>query len=302
MVGTVNEKMSIIIVILNGAETFLKLLDSIEKQTYDFIEVILIDGGSSDATVKIFNSYTFSSATPIFIDNSHEMNIVESYRLGYGASNGEYVMTMGHDDYFYDNNWVQYCVNFLNANESYSLIWGRSISVDVSGIARDINPRFDEMIVDGKDSLLQTFTTGKIPIDVNAIIRSEVFDLCFPNEKDDNCYLLTPHLYFYKAFYINNFTYKYSPKIATYSIDMMDVKQRRKIKFKDRESRCLIQFNRWVKRYVFNNLFSKKKLYKEFNFKKLAALLLTNLSYKYTIYKAVKLTNRLIGKIVKKCR
>jgi glycosyltransferase involved in cell wall biosynthesis len=300
----IKDKLSIVIVILNGAETLLRLLNSIEKQSHKFIEVILVDGGSSDATVNMFNSYKFNTATPIFIDNSRELNIVESYRLGYSASNGEYVMTIGHDDYFYDNNWVQYCVNFLNINKNYSLVWGRSMSVDHNGVAYGITPRFDEIIVDGRDSLLQTFVTGRIPTDVNSIIRTQVFDLCFPNKKDDDCYLFTPHLYFYKAFYMNNLVYKYSPQIATCSIDVKQSGQNRlksrQTRFKSRESKCLKRFNRWIKGYVIHNLFFNKKLYREFSIKKLVILLLADLSYKYTVYRAIRLISRKIKKITKK--
>ena len=48
-------------------------------------------------------------------------------------------MTIGHDD-FYDNNWVRCCVNFLNINKNYSLVWGRPVSVDFRGNV-NINPR-----------------------------------------------------------------------------------------------------------------------------------------------------------------
>ena len=50
---------SIIIPTLNSAKFLKECLDSVKKQTYKNIEVLIIDGGSKDSTVEIIKSYCF---------------------------------------------------------------------------------------------------------------------------------------------------------------------------------------------------------------------------------------------------
>ena len=51
-----DKSVSIIISVLNSAETLEQCLLSVYEQTYPHKEVIVIDGGSNDGTVDIINS------------------------------------------------------------------------------------------------------------------------------------------------------------------------------------------------------------------------------------------------------
>ena len=50
-------KISIITICFNAENTIEKTLNSIASQSYNYIEHILVDGGSKDNTLKICNSF-----------------------------------------------------------------------------------------------------------------------------------------------------------------------------------------------------------------------------------------------------
>ena len=53
-------KVSIVTVCLNSEKTIKHSLNSVISQDYKNIEHIIIDGGSTDKTIKILNNYKFT--------------------------------------------------------------------------------------------------------------------------------------------------------------------------------------------------------------------------------------------------
>lgn len=53
----INNRVSIVTTVLNGESYLSRMLDSILEQTYKDLEMILVDGGSTDQTVKLAESY-----------------------------------------------------------------------------------------------------------------------------------------------------------------------------------------------------------------------------------------------------
>ena len=51
---------SIIIATFNSARTLQAALDSIANQTYPNIELIVVDGGSTDGTLEMIEGFTFN--------------------------------------------------------------------------------------------------------------------------------------------------------------------------------------------------------------------------------------------------
>ena len=234
---------SIILTTLNGASTLNHLLESINKQTYTNIEVILIDAGSKDNTVQIFNEFIFNNTIKkTYINNENEINIVDSYRTGFNASSGQYIITIGHDDFFYDIKWLEISVEILSNNKDIGLVWGRSLILDSNLNAIEINPKFEEKIFDLQNTFAQVLATNRIPTDVNCIIKRNIFDLCFPNINDGDCYIFTPHHYFYLKFFELNYYGKFLEKIATCSVNPANDFNRRQGKFTIRETKCSKSF------------------------------------------------------------
>jgi glycosyltransferase involved in cell wall biosynthesis len=78
-------------------ERFLKTaIDSALKQTYDNIEVIVVDDGSTDNSRDIINSYG-NNIIPLLKDNGGQAS---AFNLGFAKSQGEIICFLDSDDFF----------------------------------------------------------------------------------------------------------------------------------------------------------------------------------------------------------
>jgi len=88
---------SVIISVLNENETISACLESIIYQDYKSIEIILIDGGSKDGTLKIIENYakfiTYQISEP-------DTGIFNAWNKGLIVAKGEWICFLGADDFF----------------------------------------------------------------------------------------------------------------------------------------------------------------------------------------------------------
>ena len=86
---------SIVINNYNYARFLPQAIDSALNQTYDNIEVIVVDDGSSDRSPEIIKSYG-DSIVPVIKENGGQASAINS---GFIASHGDIVMLLDADDY-----------------------------------------------------------------------------------------------------------------------------------------------------------------------------------------------------------
>ena len=93
-------KFSIIIPTLNSQKYLKYCLKSISKQTYKNFEVIIVDGGSKDKTLKIIKECKID--IKVFI----KKNLGQSEAINYGIkkSKGNWITWQNSDDYYFDKN------------------------------------------------------------------------------------------------------------------------------------------------------------------------------------------------------
>jgi len=99
---------SVITVVFNGAETLEHTIRSVIKQTYDNVEHIIIDGGSTDATVNILRQY--DHVIDYWISEK-DGGIYDAMNKGISLCSGEYVGMLNSDDMFSDVNVLQDIAN-----------------------------------------------------------------------------------------------------------------------------------------------------------------------------------------------
>lgn len=93
-----NPLVSIIVPVFNVEKYLKECLDSILNQTYENIEVILVDDGSSDSSGKICDEY-LKKDSRIKVFHKTNGGLSDARNYGVENSNGEYIIFVDSDDY-----------------------------------------------------------------------------------------------------------------------------------------------------------------------------------------------------------
>ncbi len=97
-------KISIITVCLNSEDTILHTLNSVLTQTYDNIEHIIVDGGSTDRTRNFLQKYNFKRKKIIF---KKKLSLYNSINLGIKESSGDIITILHSDDIYNRPNTIE---------------------------------------------------------------------------------------------------------------------------------------------------------------------------------------------------
>jgi glycosyltransferase involved in cell wall biosynthesis len=92
-----NMRISVIIATYNAEKTLQQCLKSVVDQTYENVELIIIDGGSTDSTVKILQTFTYKISYWI---SEKDTGIYNAWNKGLARATGDWICFLGADDYF----------------------------------------------------------------------------------------------------------------------------------------------------------------------------------------------------------
>lgn len=126
-----NKLISIIIATYN-AETFLqKCLDSIVSQFNENIELIIIDGGSSDQTVQIIDNYVKHVQYTV---SEPDHGVYDAWNKGISVAKGKWIMFVGADDILLPNS-INEILQFIASNNvsETDYISAKNIYTDENG-------------------------------------------------------------------------------------------------------------------------------------------------------------------------
>lgn len=107
-------KVSIITVVWNNKETIKDAIDSVLNQTYENIEYIIIDGGSTDGTVEIVNSY--GNKISQFL-SERDKGLYDAMNKGIKLATGDVVGILNSDDFYLDSTVIESVVEEFKKNE-----------------------------------------------------------------------------------------------------------------------------------------------------------------------------------------
>ena len=128
-------RISVIVPVYNVEKYLKECLDSILNQTFEDIEIICINDGSTDNSLKILLDY---------IKQDYRLKVYSQYNKGQGSTrnvglnlaSGEYIYFVDSDDFIKDNT-LELCYNLLN-KENLDMLIFQAINYD------DIQKKFFE--------------------------------------------------------------------------------------------------------------------------------------------------------------
>jgi glycosyltransferase involved in cell wall biosynthesis len=100
----VKPTLSIITVVYNNIRDIERTILSVLTQTYPEIEYIIIDGGSTDGTLKIIKRYSNLMAKVV---SEKDEGIYDAMNKGLKLASGDYVLFMNSGDELYENETVE---------------------------------------------------------------------------------------------------------------------------------------------------------------------------------------------------
>ncbi len=120
-------KVSIITVCYNSQKTIENTIRSVLTQNYKNYEYIIIDGGSTDNTIKIIKKY--KKKIQIF-RSEKDKGIYDAINKGIKYATGSVISILHSDDIFYNKFTTQKVMSHFNSNSKINCLIGNTIITD----------------------------------------------------------------------------------------------------------------------------------------------------------------------------
>ena len=160
-------KISIITSVYNNQETIKDAIDSVLKQTYENVEYIIVDGGSSDDTVSIVESY--GNMISKFISEL-DKGIYDGLNKGIDLATGDIVAFLHSDDIYASNTVLEDVAKAFQSDENLDGIYGDLVYTpksDTSKVLRYWKSKdFDETLL----------AKGWMPAHPTLFLKREVYE------------------------------------------------------------------------------------------------------------------------------
>ena len=120
---------SVIIPAYNAENFLARTLESVLSQTYQNIEVLVIDDGSQDRTAEIVQSIAQKDSRVILLQQENS-GVAAARNLGINNSIGEFIAPIDADDIWYPQNLEKQVQCLLQAEASVGLVYSWSVDIN----------------------------------------------------------------------------------------------------------------------------------------------------------------------------
>jgi len=158
-------KVSIITVCFNSEKTIEDTIKSVVNQTYENIEYIVIDGGSTDKTIEIINKYKENISTLI---SEKDNGIYDAINKGIKLASGDIIANLNSDDFYIDNKVISDVVAAFNEAKT-DLLYADLYYVDAKDTSKIIRYWKSKSYKEG------LFLKGWMPPHPTFFVKKEVY-------------------------------------------------------------------------------------------------------------------------------
>ncbi|MEQ9672352.1 glycosyltransferase family 2 protein [Coleofasciculus sp. G2-EDA-02] len=121
-----------------NAEAFIeKTLKSVLSQTYQNLEVLVVDDGSQDRTPEIIKSIAQQDKRVVLLQQKNA-GVAAARNLGIEKSQGEFIAPIDADDIWYPENIEKQVQCFLESDPSVGLVYSWSVDIDQDDVPTGI--------------------------------------------------------------------------------------------------------------------------------------------------------------------
>lgn len=270
---------SIISPCYNGEKYIRRYLESILKQTYEKIELIIIDDGSEDNTKKIILEYKIKfeergiNLIYVFQENAGQ---AEAINKGLQLFKGEYLTWPDSDDTLEPES-IKRKVEFLNENPQYGFVRTPANIIDdktnkIIGYLKPKNKKIKEELFE--DFIFENdiwFAPGCYMVRTEAFLNVLPERKIYPSRSGQNWQMFLPISFDYRCGYISEYLYNYYVRENSHSHDKNNDLQAQLLKlegYKDILITVLSQMNLLEKyKERLNIKYSKKRFNLAYRFK-----------------------------------
>lgn len=158
-------KISVITIVFNGVRNIEDCIKSVLAQTYENIEHILVDGGSTDGTSDIVKKYQDHIAVAIC---ERDNGLYDALNKGILASTGDLIGVLHSDDLFYSSQVLQMVGRAFSENR-IDVLYGDGV------YCKPNDPNAIKRIYPGGRYKKYKLFLGWMPLHTTMFIRREVF-------------------------------------------------------------------------------------------------------------------------------
>ena len=178
------ELVTIAIPTYNRAGFLKTAIESCIKQTYQNIEILVLDGGSTDNTKQVVES--FNDSKIVYYKNAENIGMMRSWNRCIELSGGEFIIILGDDDTLHTN-FINETMKIYKKYPSLGFIFTGANKVDINGSfvmkwGYDFTP---SGYLSGLDYLFYTIKYGCCLTNSSTMIcRKEVYKKVGPYEAE----------------------------------------------------------------------------------------------------------------------
>lgn len=125
-------KVSIIVPVYNVDRYLIRCLDSIVNQTYKNIEIILVNDGSTDESLKICRQYEYLDKRIILIDQNN-MGLSGARNTGISRATGDYLCFVDSDDWL-ELDYIKFALDIVQRADVPLVVFGYYNSTDFTDL------------------------------------------------------------------------------------------------------------------------------------------------------------------------
>ena len=212
-------QISIVIPIYNGANYIEDLYQSLKNQTYDDFEVIYINDGSKDNSLKLLSEIARNDSR-VSVYSQENKGICASRNLGIEKSHGEYLIFLDQDDGI-ENNLIEKYLEAITINDADLASFGKMHYFVENGQIVSKKPQIigEELVTDENQRLRYLFNIDnkkRLMTIWNCIYRKNIieyhhirFDQHFKHGDEDGMFNIEYTLHCKKVFFSKNCYYHY---------------------------------------------------------------------------------------------